>query len=157
MESIGTLAGGIAHDFNNVLGGILGNTELAQEDIEPTHPVYRNLESIKVATLKAAKIVSQLLSFSRIADKGFEIIDITPVINETLNFLRSTIPSTVQIHQHNKEMLIPVLADPIQINQVIMNLCINAYHSMGDSKGRIDVSVRITDSGMGLSVVLGII
>jgi PAS domain S-box-containing protein len=145
MESIGTLAGGIAHDFNNILGVILGNTELALGDIKETHPARENLESVKTACLRAAEIVSQLLRFSRKSEQKLNSIDILPVINESLTLLRSSIPSTVHINKKIKGGKFLVLADPVQINQIIMNLCINAYQAMKDAKGTIDVCGEIIE------------
>ncbi|WP_022665724.1 response regulator [Desulfospira joergensenii] len=145
MESIGTLAGGIAHDFNNILGIILGNAELALEELEAAHPACESLESVKTASLRAAEIVSQLLNFSRGSEQELGVIDVAPVINETLDFLRSSIPSTVQIQRQIQRSELPVVADPVQIKQIIMNVSINAYQSMKDSKGTIDARAGITD------------
>lgn len=142
MESIGTLAGGIAHDFNNILGIILGNTELALEEIQKSHPVYISLEEIKMASLRAAEIVRQLLNFSRKSEYQFKSIKIVPVINETLDFLRSSIPTSIDIRRTILDPDVVVLADPVQIKQIIMNLCINSYQAMTDAKGCIDVIVE---------------
>jgi PAS domain S-box-containing protein len=144
MESIGTLAGGIAHDFNNLLYMIVGNTELALEDIPKWNPAYTHLEEIKSASLKAADIVKQLLNFSRKTDLKMIPIQAVTVIKDALKFLRSTIPSTIEIYQHLPEDEIVILADSIQINQVIMNLCINASQAMEETGGRLDIIVKIT-------------
>ncbi|WDP86089.1 MAG: response regulator [Desulfobacter sp.] len=145
MESIGTLAGGIAHDFNNILGIILGNTELGLGKIANDHPSHKNLSEIKNASLRAADIVRQLLSFSSKTEPVLNPIDIVPLIHDTLKFMRSSIPSTVDI----KQMIIPkmavVMADPVQINRILMNLCINAFQAMPDEKGVIEVTARVIE------------
>ncbi|MDA3790646.1 MAG: PAS domain S-box protein [Desulfobacula sp.] len=97
LESIGTLTGGIAHDFNNIMGIILGNTELALEDVPEWNSAHSNLEEIKTASLRAANIVRQLLSFTRITDQKLQPMEIALVIKDALKFLRSTIPTTIDI------------------------------------------------------------
>jgi PAS domain S-box-containing protein len=146
MESIGTLAGGIAHDFNNLLYMIVGNTELALEDIPKWNPAYANLEEIKSASLRAAGIVKQLLNFSRKTDQKMIPIKAVAVIKDSLKFLRSTIPATIEIHQHLPEDDIVILADSTQINQAMMNLCINASQAMEETGGNLNITVKLTRS-----------
>ncbi|MBU1696213.1 MAG: PAS domain S-box protein, partial [Proteobacteria bacterium] len=142
MESIGTLTGGIAHDFNNILGIIVGNTELALEDVPKWNPAYSSLEEIKTASLRAANIVRQLLSFSRKTDQKLQPMEIAAVIKEALKFLRSTIPKTIDIEQDISVTNETILADPTQINQIIMNLCINASHAMEQTGGNLTIIVE---------------
>jgi PAS domain S-box-containing protein len=140
MESIGTLAGGIAHDFNNILGIMVGNAELALDDVPPWNPGHRNLKEIKTAGLRAAHIVKQLLSFSRKSEQKLKPVEIKAIIQDSLNLLRATIPVTIEIRENFATAEGTILADPIQINQVIMNLCINASQAMEDTGGIIEVS-----------------
>jgi len=142
MESIGTLAGGIAHDFNNLLYIISGNAELALEDIPKWNPVHTNLEEIKSASLKAAGITKQLLNFSRKTDQEMELVGAVTVIKDALKFLRSTIPATIDIRKHLPDTDITIFADPVQIYQVLMNLCINASQAMEDTGGILEVNVE---------------
>ena len=142
MESIGTLAGGIAHDFNNILGIIIGNTELALDDVPKYNSAHSNLEEIKKASLRAKNIVKQLLSFSRKTDQKLQPIQIAIIIKDALKFLRSTIPSTINIHQDIQTTEEMIFADPTQINQIIMNLCINASHAMAQTGGDLTVTVE---------------
>ncbi|MBT3805651.1 MAG: PAS domain S-box protein [Desulfobacula sp.] len=142
MESIGTLAGGIAHDFNNILGIIVGNTELALDDVPKWNSAYHSLEEIKKASLRAKNIVKQLLSFSRKTDQKLQPIQIALVIKDALKFLRSTIPTTINIHQRIQTTEEMILADPTQINQIIMNLCINASHAMEQTGGDLSVTLK---------------
>ncbi|MCP4718005.1 MAG: PAS domain S-box protein [Desulfobacteraceae bacterium] len=142
MESIGTLAGGIAHDFNNLLYMISGNAELALGDIPKWNPVHSNLEEIKSASLRAAGIVKQLLNFSRKTDLKLEPIGVINVIKDVLKFLRSTIPTTIDIRKHLPDADITILADPVQINQVMMNLCINASQAMANTGGILEITAE---------------
>ena len=142
MESIGTLAGGIAHDFNNLLYIISGNAELALEDIPEWNPAHTNLEEIKSATLKAAGIAKQLLNFSRKTDQEMKPIGVVTVIKDALKFLRSTIPTTIDIRKHLPDTDITILGDPIQINQVMMNFCINASQAMESTGGILEIIVE---------------
>jgi len=137
METIGTLTGGISHDFNNILGIILGNTELALEGIPKENPAHSNLEEIKTASLKATDIVKQLLSFSRRTEQKLQPLEIALVIKDALKFLRSTIPTTIDIEQDIRITDETILGDPIQINQVMMNLCINSSHAMEETGGKL--------------------
>ncbi|MBT4876277.1 MAG: hypothetical protein HON48_13855 [Desulfobacula sp.] len=141
MESIGTLAGGIAHDFNNIMAIILGNTELALDDVPKWNSAHSSLEEIKKASLRAKNIVKQLLSFSRKTDQKLQPIQITSVIKDALKFLRSTIPTTINIHRDIQTTEETILADPTQINQIIMNLCINASQAMEQTGGDLNVTV----------------
>ncbi len=142
MESIGILAGGIAHDFNNILGIIIGNTELALEDLPKWHPSYDNFEEIKIAGLRAKNIVRQLLGFSRRSNQTLLPIEITPVIQDSLRFLRSTIPATIEIQQNILTRNEMILADPTQISQIMINLFINASHAMEQTGGLLSVHVE---------------
>jgi len=145
METIGTLAGGIAHDFNNILAIILSNTEMGLDELDPYHPLREYLDDVKTASLKAKAIVAQLLSFSRGASPVLQAVDVSQVIRESINFLRSSIPSSVQIFHDSQVAGLFVMGDSIQISQIIMNLCINAYQAMEDLKGSIEISACITD------------
>ena len=142
LRSIDTLSGGIAHDFNNILYMIVGNSELALEYIPKSNPAYNNLEEIKSASLKAAGIVKQLLNFSRKTDEKLMPIDAVTVIKDSLKFLRSTIPTTVEIHEHMPDDEIVILADSTQIHRIMMNLCINASQAMEETGGTLKISIE---------------
>jgi PAS domain S-box-containing protein len=142
LESLGTLAGGIAHDFNNILGIIVGNTELAMDDIPDWNPARHNLEEIRTASMRARDMVRQILAFSRKTPQKMKPVKIIPIIKESLKFLRSSIPTTIEIHQNISSESDTVLADPTQINQVFINLCTNAVHAMGEKGGVLEVSLE---------------
>jgi len=142
MESVGTMAGGIAHDFNNILYMITGNAELAIQGIPEWHPIHANLKEIKSAGLRAAGIVKQLLNFSRKTDHELKPIGAVTVINDALQFLRSTIPTTIEIRKQLPDTETTILGDPTQINQMLMNLCINASQEMETNGGILDIAVE---------------
>jgi PAS domain S-box-containing protein len=152
MESMGTLAGGIAHDFNNILGIIVGNTELAMDDVPEWNPARRNLEEIRTASIRARDVVKQILAFSRKTPQKMKPVRIIPIIKESLKFLRSSIPTTIEIHQNISSESDTVLTDPTQINQVLINLCTNAVHAMGEKGGVLEVSLEDIELDAGSSM-----
>lgn len=144
MESIGRLAGGIAHDFNNLIFIIAGNAELALKEVPDGNPVYAKLKKIKAAGLRAKEIVKQLLDFSRKSDQKIRPLDLTKVIQDALGFIRSTIPATIEMQANLPETDLTIPADPVQISQVLMNLCTNAYHAMEMTGGVLTIDVEKT-------------
>lgn len=142
MEAIGTLTGGIAHEFNNILGIILGNTELALDDVPEWNPAHFNLEEIKTAGLRAKNVVRQLLSFIRKTDIKRQPISIIPVVKDALKFLRSTITANIDIRQTIQDTADTVFADPTQINQIMINLCTNAFHAMEETGGMLNIGIQ---------------
>jgi PAS domain S-box-containing protein len=142
MEAIGTLTGGIAHDFNNILGIIIGNTELALDDVPEWNPAHFNLEEIKTAVLRAKGVVSQLLGFIRKTDIKRQPIHIIPVIKDSLKFLRSTITTNIDIRQNIQNTTDTVHADSTQIHQLIINLCTNASQAMDETGGILDIGIQ---------------
>jgi PAS domain S-box-containing protein len=141
MEALGTLAGGIAHDFNNILSPILGYTELILQDTQADHANYASLQEIYKGARRATDLVAQILTFSRRREHERRPMLIHPVLKEALKLLQGTLPSTIRILQHIDESCRPVVADSTQIHQVIMNLCMNAYHAMRSGGGTLDVSL----------------
>ncbi len=142
MESIGTLAGGIAHDFNNILAGILGNVALAQGDVPETHPVRASLEQINKAALRARILVQQILAFSRRDPRPRVVQALRPVVDETLALLRATLPASVRLDTVLAADNLLVDGDATQLQQVLMNLCTNAWHALPDGRGLIEVGVE---------------
>jgi PAS domain S-box-containing protein len=144
MEAIGTLTGGIAHDFNNILGIILGNTELAQSSLSASDEAYTNLEVTKEATLRAKKIVNQLLSYSRKTTTDKHPVDINRFATETIGFIRALIPASIQIRSHITDEACVIFGNATQIHQVLINLCVNASHAVDDETGIIQINVART-------------
>lgn len=141
IESIGTLAGGIAHDFNNILSPIMGYTELTIQRLPENSREKKNLLNILKAADRAKELVQQILTFSRQSEYKKLSIEVQVVAAEVLTFLRASIPATIEIRQKTDKPCGPVLADPVQIHQVIMNLCTNAYHATEERGGFIAVDV----------------
>ncbi len=147
MEAVGSLAGGIAHDFNNVLFPIIGYTELIMEDVPEESKTRRNLNRILQAANRAKDLVQQILAFSRQAEKERRPVQIQSIVKEAGKLLRSSIPKNIEIRQEIEEDCRPVMADPVQIHQVVMNLCTNAYHSMREKGGVLEVSLMEEEIG----------
>jgi len=142
MESIGSLAGGIAHNFNNILSIILGNAELAVDDVPDTSLAKECLDEIRSASLRASDIVQQMLSFARKDLIEREPVKITPIIKNCLRLLRASIPATIEISQDISCEFDTVFADPTQISQVLMNLCSNAAQAMSEHAGVLKVILK---------------
>jgi len=141
MESLGTLAGGIAHDFNNLLGAILGNIEIALADLEPGHPAQSALGEIQQASLRARDLVRQILTFSRRRPQQLDVIALRPVAEETFRLLRATLPAGVDLRQDLTDSPLYVHADATQLQQVLMNLCTNAWHALQGETGQIVIGL----------------
>ena len=142
MEAIGTLAAGIAHDFNNILGAILGNLALAREDVGVGHTVIHSLEQINKSALRARTLVQQILAFGRRQPQELVNRPLRPLIEETLMLMRAALPAGVNVDAVLTNEPMHVLADATQIQQVMMNLCTNAWHALQGSAGRITVGLK---------------
>ncbi len=142
MEAVGTLAGGIAHDFNNILGIIVGNIELALEDIPEWNPARPNLDEVKTASLRARNVVQQLLSFSRKSEQQRTPLKLALVIEESIKLLRASIPSNIDIKTDIQDAQSFIKADSTQIQQVLINLCTNAAHAMEENGGVLRLSLK---------------
>jgi nitrogen-specific signal transduction histidine kinase/ActR/RegA family two-component response regulator len=141
MESIGTLAGGVAHDFNNILGIIIGNVELALDEVPEENPAHLNLQEIRTASSRAKDVVRQLLSFARKTKLEKKPTNIASIIQESLRLLRSSMPTSIDIRQNISKDVDTILADPTQINQILINLFTNSDHAMSDG-GIIEITLK---------------
>ncbi len=130
MEAIGQLAGGIAHDFNNILTGIIGFASLSQRQAENDPALKSNIEQVLAASNRAKQLTHQILAFSRQSVQKKEIVNIAPIVDEALKLLRASVPSTVTIEYSQLGISRPVLADPVRIHEIILNLANNAVHAM---------------------------
>lgn len=142
MEAIGTLAGGIAHDFNNILGAIIGYAEMAQEDCPPGSMAGDDIRQVLTASNRAKDLVQQILAFSRQAE--VEKIPLRPalIIGESIKMLRSSLPTSIEIQQDIDAEAGPIVADPTQVHQIVMNLCTNAFHAMEGTGGVLHISLK---------------
>ena len=145
MEGIGTLAGGIAHDFNNILAPIILHSQIAIEDISPANPLHTSMKEIYKAAKRARDLVRQILTFARKGPDNRIILRASLVVKEAVKFLRSTIPTTIDIRCEINTEHDAIFANPTQINQIVMNLCTNAAHAMKEKGGIIEVILDNTD------------
>lgn len=142
MEAIGTLAGGIAHDFNNILGAILGYAEMAREMTSHDPMVSKFLDRINQAGNRASDLVKQILAFSRqVESKRISFVP-SQVIQEAIKLLRPSLPSTILIRQNIDPAVWPIIADPTQVHQILVNLCTNAFHAMENTGGILEITVK---------------
>ena len=144
MESIGTLASGIAHDFNNAVAAILGNTAMALEDLDRGAPdeVRSGLEQVRRSAMRARSLVSQILSFSRKQPLQRSAQHLRPIVEECLSLLHATLPANIELSLRCDAPDACAEVDRTQFEQVLLNLCTNAAHAIGERGGRIDLSLR---------------
>ncbi len=153
MDAIGQLAGGIAHDFNNVLGGIIGFTDLSLNHAEKGSLLEKYLLSVLKAADRAKNLVMQILAFSRQSNPQKKFTLIRPIIEEVLDLLTSSIPSSVIIEVDIHHGIQQVLVDSTQLHQALLNLATNAVHAM-NRKGTLTVrsyAVNLTRAEHGRS------
>jgi len=130
MESVGRLAGGVAHDFNNLLTVITTSADLALAELESSHPVVRDLKEIRGAGERAARLTRQLLAFSRQQVLKREVLDINEVVRRFLTMLARVIGEDIHLELQLGPTVPPTFADAGQLEQVLMNLCVNARDAM---------------------------
>ena len=141
MEAIGTLAGGIAHDFNNILTAILGYAELAKTEITANPNAIEDIDQVIFAGNRATDLVKQILTFSRKNKQNKQPLRLHLIVKEALQLIRASLPSTVDIQATIAKEDDMVLADPTSIHQIVVNLCTNAFHAIGNKKGRVEVTL----------------
>lgn len=149
LESIGLLAGGIAHDFNNILVGILGNASLAQDMVPEHGTVARLLGEVMNASERAAHLTKQMLAYSGKGRFIIEPVNLSDLVMETTRLLQTSIPNRVALHFELERNLPVVHADAGQMQQVVMNLVLNAAEALGEDAGAISLrtGVRSVDRG----------
>jgi PAS domain S-box-containing protein len=141
MEAIGRLASGIVHDFNNILGAVVGYTDLALGMVDHQTELANYLKEIRQAGLRATELVKQILAFSRENHEMRAPVQPKVIFKEALRLLRATIPANITIRTAlDSESFI--LADPIHLHQIIINLCTNAQHAMRDHGGALKVGLK---------------
>lgn len=126
LESVGRLAGGVAHDFNNMLGVILGHTELALMKADPAQPLCSDLQEIRKAADRSAKLVRQLLAFARKETIAPKVLDLNRTVEGMLRMLRRLIGEDIELSWSPSALECHVKMDPTQIDQILANLCVNA-------------------------------
>ncbi|MCX7143422.1 MAG: PAS domain S-box protein [Proteobacteria bacterium] len=147
LQALGTLAGGIAHDFNNVLATILGNVELARQDVGLAHSALESLTEISKASQRAKHLVEQILAFGRRSLIERKMISLAPVVEESAKLLRTTQPAGLSLNVECAPILPMVLADSTQIQQIVLNLCSNAWQAIeGQGRpGRVEIRLDAYD------------
>lgn len=141
MQAVGTMAGGIAHDFNNIISAILGNVDLARQDAGSGSPALVSLGEIDKAARRARDLVRQILTFSRNESPKRLPIHLADVVQETVHLLKVTLPPYVELLVVISPNTPPVLADATQVEQALLNLCTNAIHAVGSSKGSVTIEL----------------
>jgi len=143
MEAIGILAGGIAHDFNNILAAIIGYAEMAKRSLpQESGSAGADIQQVLRAGLRARDLVKQILAFSRKGGEERSPISLRPIVKEALNFLRASIPASVEIREDIDPDCGSILADPTNIHQIVVNLCTNAFHAMEATGGVLTVVMK---------------
>jgi two-component system, cell cycle sensor histidine kinase and response regulator CckA len=143
LEALGTLAGGIAHDFNNILAAILGNARLAMEDAQGQPHIAESVGEILKAGSRAKDLVQRILAFSRRQPLQRRLVKLQTVVDESVRLLRATIPKGVELRVECDPQTPAVLADPTQLQQVLLNLCTNAWQAMADrSSGQLGIRLQ---------------
>ncbi len=144
LTALGTLAGGVAHDFNNILCGMIGYVALLKRNHDPEGKDFKMLDTIEKAGFRAANLTKQLLTFSRQEALDHRPIVINPYIENVANLLKNTISKMITIRLELTETLPPVLSDPAQLEQVIMNLSVNARDAMPNGGELLIQSKKVT-------------
>lgn len=140
LEALGTLAGGIAHDFNNILGTIVGNVELARQDVGPDHPAIESLAEIGKASHRAQDLVARILTFGTRQERPQGVFALAPLVADAVALLRPTLPAGIVLSMTAAADIPPVRAEPTLIQQMLINLCTNARHAI-QGAGRITVQL----------------
>lgn len=141
MEAIGSLAGGVAHDFNNILGAIMGYAELALFEVGRQGAAKKKLQQMLSSCHRAKDLVNQILSFSRQSTPEKRPVKAHFVIKEAMKLLRAALPTTIDIQFNVETESATIMADPTQLHQIVMNLCTNAHHAMGEKGGVLSVDL----------------
>lgn len=141
MDALGTLAGGVAHDFNNILATIDGCAELINQELPDDHAAITVLKELRRANRRGRDLVRRILTFSQRQQPQRSTLDIRPVIDETVHLLRATLPARVSLNVEYAPGLPGVIADRTELEQVIVNLCTNAWQAMDEKDGHIRILV----------------
>ncbi len=130
LEALGTLAGGIAHDFNNLLASIMGYSSLAKAELSPDHAVWRHVDIIETASRRAAELTQQLLAFAKGGKYDARPNDVNAIVREVETLLSRTIDKNIVIDLKTADAVFPAACDAGQVQQAILNICINARDAM---------------------------
>ena len=143
LESLGVLAGGLAHDFNNLLMAIQGHAELAEESLPQGHPAKETLERVQRAVERAAALAHQMLAYAGKARVERRAVDLNRLLEELGDLMRVTVPKGATLNLDFQQGLPSVMADPVQIQQVAMNLLVNAGEALPEGRGHLALRTRV--------------
>jgi PAS domain S-box-containing protein len=141
MDSVGRLTGGVAHDFNNILSVILGYTEIAMEQVKPESLLHGNLQRIQEAGQRSAEIIRQLLAFSRQQTISPKVLDLNTTVADLVKMLQRLIGENIDLAWIPASPLPPVNIDPAQVDQILINLCVNARDAI-DGTGVMTIETK---------------
>ncbi|WP_462270420.1 hybrid sensor histidine kinase/response regulator [Desulfobacter sp.] len=141
MEALGILSGGIAHDFNNILTSIINSTELAMDDVPEDSLTRQDLDRVLSAGKRGAELVKQILTFSRPGHVRFRKLDLARVVKDAMALVETSLPGNIKVVKTMAQGQFMCRGDAIQIHQVVMNLCTNAFQAFGGKSGRIEVKL----------------
>jgi signal transduction histidine kinase len=142
FRALNQLAGGIAHEFNNVIAGVLGSAELAAMDIHDGHPAHDSLKQIVEASRRGRDFLHKVRTFSLRPPVELRAIQLQPVVEETLQLLRSIIPDKVELHSRFSPECPEVPADGAQLQQVVLDLCLHCWQHLHERRGQITLAVE---------------
>ncbi len=141
MEALGVMSGGIAHDFNNILAAIIGFSELMASHSAKGDKDQHYLTRIAEAGIRGRELVRQMLTFSRKGEQEKKPVRLSTIVKETVRLIREIVPTTIAIRVRTLKESEPILADPTQIQQVLINLCTNAAQAMREKGGTLDIEL----------------
>jgi signal transduction histidine kinase/CheY-like chemotaxis protein/PAS domain-containing protein len=147
LQALGTLAGGIAHEFNNMIAAIIGNASLAIQDVGSNQAARESLDQITAAAERARALTRRILLFGRAQPDTRKSTALPPVVEDVMRLLRATLPARVTLSLSQSAELPTVRADGAQLHQLIVNLCTNAAHAIGNEAGSIEISLSVAPSG----------
>ena len=141
LEALGTMAGGIAHNFNNILAAIIGFVQLSLLDLPKNSKISKNLQEVVRASHRARDMIKQILAFSRQSEDKKILMKITPVVEEALNLVKGSLPSSIELNTNLEAPSASIMGEASQIHQIVLNLCSNSAHSMKETGGVLEVSL----------------
>ena len=146
LQALGTLAGGIAHEFNNMIAAIIGNASLAIQDVGSNQAARESLDQITAAAERARALTRRILLFGRAQPDTRKSTALAPVVEDVMRLLRATLPARITLSLAQSANLPTVRADATQLHQLIVNLCTNAAHAIGNEAGSIEISLSVSPS-----------
>ncbi len=150
METVGIISTGIAHDINNILMMIYAHSELALDELPGESPAREDVETIFTSAKRANELTNKLLTFSRKIEDKLKPVRLQPVAEEAIKLVRATIHDSIQLKCDIDPACGTVMADPVRMHQVLMNLCVNAIHSIQDDRGVLEIKMTEEDDNADL-------